>query len=308
MGSLPNDPPLAGLEVECYFLILRGGIRAEKLRRGRSDCTEDYRKGKTPMGIEKILPLEQAYKKVDELKQQSLRVVLTNGCFDLLHPGHTRLFAEARKLGDVLIVAMNSDRSVCALKGSNRALQPERERAEIIAAMAAVDYVTIFDDESVLSVVKRMLPDVLVKGAAPTCQSPPRGSCCCCARSTCRLPPTTIAICCAMKRAFAWPNGTTPSACATCAGRVIRRSRYCIGAHSGDGKSLSVRLARPLTVECPFMNYVPINGLRMLAVESGILFAAFVIAYVSLRFLHPEVRQPGWSRGYSAAICARWCW
>jgi D-beta-D-heptose 7-phosphate kinase/D-beta-D-heptose 1-phosphate adenosyltransferase len=116
------------------------------------------------MGIQKILPLEQAYLKVDELKGQGLRVVLTNGCFDLLHPGHTRLLAEARKLGDVLIVAMNSDRSVRALKGKNRALQPEAERAEIIAALAAVDYVTIFDDESVLAVVARMLPDVLVKG------------------------------------------------------------------------------------------------------------------------------------------------
>jgi D-beta-D-heptose 7-phosphate kinase/D-beta-D-heptose 1-phosphate adenosyltransferase len=116
------------------------------------------------MGIQKILPLEQAYLKVDELKGRGLRVVLTNGCFDLLHPGHTRLFAEARRLGDALIVAMNSDRSVCALKGKDRALQPEAERAEIIAAMAAVDYVTIFDDESVLGVVKRMLPDVLVKG------------------------------------------------------------------------------------------------------------------------------------------------
>jgi D-beta-D-heptose 7-phosphate kinase/D-beta-D-heptose 1-phosphate adenosyltransferase len=116
------------------------------------------------MGIQKILPLEQAYRKVDELKGRGLRVVLTNGCFDLLHPGHTRLFAEARKLGDVLIVAMNSDRSVCALKGNHRALQPELERAEIIAALAAVDYVTIFDDKSVLVVVARMLPDVLVKG------------------------------------------------------------------------------------------------------------------------------------------------
>ena len=116
------------------------------------------------MGIQKILPLEQAYLKVDELKRQGVRVVLTNGCFDLLHPGHTRLFAEARKLGDILVVAMNSDRSVCALKGNHRALQPEAERAEIIAALAAVDYVTIFDDESVLAVVARMLPNILVKG------------------------------------------------------------------------------------------------------------------------------------------------
>jgi D-beta-D-heptose 7-phosphate kinase/D-beta-D-heptose 1-phosphate adenosyltransferase len=116
------------------------------------------------MGMQKILPLEQAYQKVDELKRQGVRVVLTNGCFDLLHPGHTRLFAEARKLGDVLIVAMNSDRSVCALKGNHRAIQPEAERAEIIAALAAVDYVTIFDDPSVLPVVARMLPSILVKG------------------------------------------------------------------------------------------------------------------------------------------------
>lgn len=116
------------------------------------------------MGIQKILPLELAYSKVDELKSRGLRVVLTNGCFDLLHPGHTRLFAEARRLGDVLVVAINSDYSICALKGNQRALMPELERAEIIASLAAVDFVTIFDDASVLAVVKRMLPDVLVKG------------------------------------------------------------------------------------------------------------------------------------------------
>ena len=116
------------------------------------------------VGIEKILPLDEAYRKVDQLKREGQRVVLTNGCFDLLHPGHTRLFAEARNLGDVLVVAMNSDRSLRALKGNARALQPEEERAEIIAALRVVDYVTIFDDPSVLSVVARMLPNVLVKG------------------------------------------------------------------------------------------------------------------------------------------------
>ena len=116
------------------------------------------------MATDKILPLERAFSLVDELKRRGQCVVFTNGCFDLLHPGHTRLFAEARKLGDVLIVAMNSDRSVRALKGKNRAIQPEGERAEILAALAAVDYVTIFDDESVRGVVARMLPQVLVKG------------------------------------------------------------------------------------------------------------------------------------------------
>ncbi len=116
------------------------------------------------MSILKILPLELAYRKVDELKDRGLRVVLTNGCFDLLHPGHIRLFAEARKLGDVLIIAMNSDRSICELKGNHRALLLEAERAEILAGLANVDFVTIFDDASVLTVVKCMLPDVLVKG------------------------------------------------------------------------------------------------------------------------------------------------
>jgi rfaE bifunctional protein nucleotidyltransferase chain/domain len=113
---------------------------------------------------DKILPLERAYEVVDDLKRQGRRVVFTNGCFDLLHPGHTRCLAEARKLGDVLIVAMNSDRSVGALKGPDRPLQPEGERAEILAALEAVDYVTIFDELTPQAVIARMLPQVLVKG------------------------------------------------------------------------------------------------------------------------------------------------
>jgi D-beta-D-heptose 7-phosphate kinase/D-beta-D-heptose 1-phosphate adenosyltransferase len=116
------------------------------------------------MGVEKILTLERAYDVVADLKRRGKRVVFTNGCFDLLHPGHTRYLAEARKLGDVLIVAVNSDRSVRALKGSERAIQPEAERAEILAALKAVDYVTIFDDLTPQAVIARMLPQVLVKG------------------------------------------------------------------------------------------------------------------------------------------------
>jgi len=116
------------------------------------------------MAVGKILPLERAYELVDELKRQGKRVVFTNGCFDVLHPGHVRVFAEARKLGDVLIVAVNSDRSVRELKGPARPIMPENERAEILAALEAVDYVTIFDDASVQPVIARLLPDVLVKG------------------------------------------------------------------------------------------------------------------------------------------------
>ncbi len=117
-----------------------------------------------PSIAEKILPLERAYEVMDELKRRGKRVVFTNGCFDVLHPGHTRCLAEARKLGDLLIVAMNSDRSVRALKGEDRPLQPEEERAEILAALEAVDYVTIFDDLTPQAVIARMLPHVLVKG------------------------------------------------------------------------------------------------------------------------------------------------
>jgi D-beta-D-heptose 7-phosphate kinase/D-beta-D-heptose 1-phosphate adenosyltransferase len=116
------------------------------------------------MATDKILTLERAYQVVEELKRRGQRVVFTNGCFDLLHPGHTRCLAEARKFGDIVVVAINSDRSVRTLKGPGRPLQPEAERAEILAALATVDYVTIFDDLTPQVVIARMLPDVLVKG------------------------------------------------------------------------------------------------------------------------------------------------
>jgi rfaE bifunctional protein nucleotidyltransferase chain/domain len=112
----------------------------------------------------KIISLEKAYSLVDDLKSAGRRVVFTNGCFDLLHPGHTRYLEEARKLGDVLIVAVNSDASVRAIKGPGRPIFPGAERAELLAALAAVDYVTIFDDLTPQTVIARMLPNILVKG------------------------------------------------------------------------------------------------------------------------------------------------
>ncbi|MBI1983224.1 MAG: adenylyltransferase/cytidyltransferase family protein, partial [Acidobacteria bacterium] len=116
------------------------------------------------MVLEKVLPIEKAIALVGELKRRGKRVVFTNGCFDVLHPGHTRYLAEARKLGDVLLVALNSDRSVRSLKGPGRPVFPESERAEILAALEAVDYVTIFDELTPQTVIARMLPQVLVKG------------------------------------------------------------------------------------------------------------------------------------------------
>ncbi len=116
------------------------------------------------MALEKILPIDLAYEIVDQLKRTGKRVVFTNGCFDLLHPGHTRYLAAARKLGDVLIVALNSDRSVHALKGPGRPILPENERAEILAALESVNYVTIFDDPTPRAIIALMLPHVLIKG------------------------------------------------------------------------------------------------------------------------------------------------
>lgn len=93
------------------------------------------------------------------------RVVLTNGCFDLLHPGHVALLEAARREGDVLVVALNSDASVRRLKGEGRPIVPQDERAETLLALEAVDRVVVYEDETPLEVVRVLLPDVLVKGA-----------------------------------------------------------------------------------------------------------------------------------------------
>ena len=116
------------------------------------------------MALNKILSVEAAIARASELKRQGKRVVFTNGCFDLIHPGHTRYLAEARCFGDALIVAVNSDASVRELKGAGRPIFPQDERAEILAALACVDYVTIFDDLTPQKLIARLRPQVLVKG------------------------------------------------------------------------------------------------------------------------------------------------
>jgi D-beta-D-heptose 7-phosphate kinase/D-beta-D-heptose 1-phosphate adenosyltransferase len=114
--------------------------------------------------LDSILTLEQAILRFGPQKRNGRRVVFTNGCFDLLHPGHIRSLEQARALGDVLIVGLNSDASVRQLKGEGRPVIPERERAEILAALESVDAVVIFDDFTPREVIARLLPDVLVKG------------------------------------------------------------------------------------------------------------------------------------------------
>ena len=98
------------------------------------------------------------------LRAAGQTLVFTNGVFDLLHVGHVRYLAEARALGDVLLVAINSDRTVRELKGEGRPITNENERAEILAALRQVDYVTIFDEISPRALITQLLPDVLVKG------------------------------------------------------------------------------------------------------------------------------------------------
>jgi len=97
-------------------------------------------------------------------RSRGLRVVFTNGCFDLLHVGHISLLEQARRMGDRLIVAVNSDRSVRALKGRRRPMVREQERAQVLAALSAVDAVVIFDDATPLQLIEALRPDVLVKG------------------------------------------------------------------------------------------------------------------------------------------------
>jgi D-beta-D-heptose 7-phosphate kinase/D-beta-D-heptose 1-phosphate adenosyltransferase len=111
-----------------------------------------------------VVSIEELILHVAEHKRNGERVVFTNGCFDLLHPGHIRGFEAARALGDVLIVAINSDSSVKFLKGEDRPIIPANERAELLAALESVDYVVVFDELTPREVIARVLPDVLVKG------------------------------------------------------------------------------------------------------------------------------------------------
>jgi D-beta-D-heptose 7-phosphate kinase/D-beta-D-heptose 1-phosphate adenosyltransferase len=112
----------------------------------------------------KILSSNELRVERASLRGLGKQLVFTNGCFDILHVGHVRYLQRARELGDALLVAINSDRSVRELKGAGRPVMNEQERAEMLAALSAVDYVTVFDDISPRSLIAEILPDILVKG------------------------------------------------------------------------------------------------------------------------------------------------
>jgi len=117
------------------------------------------------MSVRKIKTLEEIVSFRARFRESGKKVVFTNGCFDILHIGHVRYLNKARSMGDALIVGLNSDSSVRVIKGAPRPLIPELERAEVLAALACVDYVFIFADLTPQRVIDAIVPDALVKGA-----------------------------------------------------------------------------------------------------------------------------------------------
>jgi len=114
---------------------------------------------------QKIKNINSLAKICRHLKKLHKKVIFTNGCFDILHYGHVKYLEDARKKGDLLIVAVNSDSSIKRIKGPNRPLVNEKDRIKIIAALESVDYVTLFNDSTPLNLIKKLMPDVLIKGA-----------------------------------------------------------------------------------------------------------------------------------------------
>ena len=114
--------------------------------------------------MNKILNWEDLKGAVEGRRHRGEKIAFTNGCFDILHVGHVRYLREARRKGDLLILALNSDVSVRAIKGEKRPLVPEAERAEVVASLEAVDYVTLFDQPTPLKLIEYLQPDLLIKG------------------------------------------------------------------------------------------------------------------------------------------------
>lgn len=118
-----------------------------------------------PRGLKtKLKALEIIKNEIQPLQQQGKKIVFTNGCFDILHAGHVDIFQQARNLGDALVVAVNSDISIKKIKGEKRPVVPQAQRMQVLAALEAIDYVVIFDEENPLKIIKELQPDILVKG------------------------------------------------------------------------------------------------------------------------------------------------
>jgi len=116
------------------------------------------------MHMGKIIERSEITSRINTLRETGRRVVFTNGCFDIIHAGHVRYLRDAKNLGDILIIGLNSDRSVASIK-PGRPLVPQDQRAEVLSAMEMVDYVCIFDEDTPYDLIRDVRPDVLVKGA-----------------------------------------------------------------------------------------------------------------------------------------------
>jgi len=114
--------------------------------------------------MEKLKSIQEIVKIVRQLKKEDKKIVFTNGCFDLLHLGHIRYLRGAKRLGDVLVIGLNSDHSVSSLKGKGRPLVKEEDRAEVLSALEMVDYIVIFNELTPKKLIDEIIPDVLVKG------------------------------------------------------------------------------------------------------------------------------------------------
>lgn len=117
-----------------------------------------------PSSSEKLKDIERLLESLRRERAEGKVIVFTNGCFDIIHPGHIRLLEFAKEQGDVLVVGLNSDKSVRTIKGKNRPINSEEDRAKVLASMEAVDYIVLFDEETPAAIIERIRPDVLVKG------------------------------------------------------------------------------------------------------------------------------------------------
>ena len=123
--------------------------------------------------MEKLIEKENLDNIIKKLKSENKKIVFTNGCFDILHAGHVRYLTESKKFGDILIVGLNSDVSVKKIKGESRPINPEMDRAEVLAGLEAVNYIVLFDETSPVKLLEEIKPDIYTKGADYTVETLP---------------------------------------------------------------------------------------------------------------------------------------
>ena len=123
--------------------------------------------------MEKLIEKENLDNIIKKLKSENKKIVFTNGCFDILHAGHVRYLKESKKFGDILIIGLNSDVSVKKIKGESRPINPEMDRAEVLAGLEAVSYIVLFDETSPVKLLEEIKPDIYTKGADYTVETLP---------------------------------------------------------------------------------------------------------------------------------------